>query len=413
MSLKSCSIIFAVIAVGLTYIFYTPLPDDAVEPWKQLLGRSLCRIVFGSANIAELLGYNGVNTIRSLGDGSQEITPDEDLEISDAKFNGVDVRIYKPKNIDYNNPGLVYLHGGGWTIGTIGSYDPLVKKIAKSSRFVVVSVGYRRAPEHVFPAAFDDCLTATRYFFKNAKQYSVDPTRIGISGDSAGGNLAAAVTLKLSKDADPNIKPKAQVLIYPALQALDLNLPSYRRYNDDGGPFILAKPMMTKFWLYYGEGNLKLLQQFLENNQFISEIKNTKFYSYIDRKQLPEKYLTEEDKSPFSTNGNKELFDRVSKWLLDPHFAPLLATDEDLKKLPPTYILTAEYDPLRDDGFLLTSRLRSLNKEVVHSHFDGVQHAFVALTFLESYGRAVDDITKFLDNYVLHDMDMIKMNLGI
>ncbi|KAJ8313453.1 hypothetical protein KUTeg_008994 [Tegillarca granosa] len=370
MSLKSCSIIFAVIAVGLTYIFYTPLPDDAVEPWKHLLGRSLCRIVFGSANIAELLGYNGVNTIRSLGDGSQEITPDEDLEISDAKFNGVDVRIYKPKNIDYNNPGLVYLHGGGWTIGTIGSYDPLVKKIAKSSRFVVVSVG-------------------------------------------AGGNLAAAVTLKLSKDADPNIKPKAQVLIYPALQALDLNLPSYRRYNDDGGPFILAKPMMTKFWLYYGEGNLKLLQQFLENNQLISEIKNTKFYSYIDRKQLPEKYLTEEDKSPFSTNGNKELFDRVSKWLLDPYFAPLLATNEDLKKLPPTYILTAEYDPLRDDGFLLTSRLRSLNKEVVHSHFDGVQHAFVAFTFLESCGRAVDDITKFLDNYVLHDMDMIKMNLGL
>lgn len=203
------------------------------------------------------------------------------------------------------------------------------------------------------------------------------------------------------------------MLIYPALQALDLNLPAYRKYNDDGGPFILAKPMMTKFWLYYGEGNLKLLQQFLENNQFSSVIKNTNFYNYVDRKRLPEKYLTEEDKFPFSQNGNQELFDQVSKWLLNPYFAPLLATDEDLTKLPPTYILTAEYDPLRDDGFLLTSRLRSLNKEVVHSHFDGVYHAFVTLGFLESSGKAIDDITKFLNDYVSHDMDMVKMNLGI
>ncbi|KAJ8310181.1 hypothetical protein KUTeg_012046 [Tegillarca granosa] len=240
----------------------------------------------------------------------------------------------------------------------IGTYDGFVSRIAKWSNYVVVSIGYRRAPKHVYPAAFDDCYKTTRYFISNAKKFNVDSTQIAISVyfrcnllsaiskiyfnkfmsmpysdcafrheitiDSAGGNLAAAVSSKLGKDGDPRFKLTSQTLIYPALQALDL----------DGGPFFLAKPLMIKFWLWYGEGNLNYFSDFAGNKQLTSEIKHTKYYEYIN----------------------------LSKWLLDPYFAPLMASDEELKDLPPTYVITAEYDPLRDDGFLFASRLRALNK---------------------------------------------------
>ncbi|KAJ8309730.1 hypothetical protein KUTeg_011595 [Tegillarca granosa] len=211
-------------------------------------------------------------------------------------------------------------------------------------------------------------------------------------GDSAGGNLAAAVSLKLGKDGDPRFKLTSQTLIYPALQALDLDLPAYRTYNDDGGPFFMAKPLMMKFWLWYGEGNLNYLSEFAENKQLIPDIKQ-----YINRTLLPKKYLSKQDQSPSLTKGNKQLFDKVAKWLLDPYFAPLMASDEELKNLPPTHVITAEYDPLRDDGFLFASRLKALNKTVVHSHYDGrsVIRVPISASVSKSVGRVATDNINF------------------
>ncbi len=110
-------------------------------------------------------------------------------------------------------PVQVYFHGGGWVIGDLDSHDWVCRAVANAANCAVVSVDYRLAPEHVFPAAFDDAVAATRWVFANAAMLKIDPERIFVGGDSAGGNLAATVALALRDDA--HIKLRAQVLTYP------------------------------------------------------------------------------------------------------------------------------------------------------------------------------------------------------
>jgi acetyl esterase len=123
------------------------------------------------------------------------------------------VRAYRPV-IDEELPALVFFHGGGWTIGDLDTHDVVCRQLALGARCAVFSVDYRLAPEHPFPAAVDDCFFATRFVFENAKTLGVDPQRIAVGGDSAGGNLAAVVALMARDAGGPPLA--YQLLIYPA-----------------------------------------------------------------------------------------------------------------------------------------------------------------------------------------------------
>jgi acetyl esterase len=123
------------------------------------------------------------------------------------------VRAYRPV-IDEELPALVFFHGGGWTIGDLDTHDVVCRQLALGARCAVFSVDYRLAPEHPFPAAVDDCFFATRFVFENAKTLGVDPQRIAVGGDSAGGNLAAVVALMARDGGGPPLA--YQLLIYPA-----------------------------------------------------------------------------------------------------------------------------------------------------------------------------------------------------
>ncbi|NXU29577.1 ADCL4 protein, partial [Thalassarche chlororhynchos] len=158
--------------------------------------------------------------------GRKTLGVDPKLFIKDLWFENVPVRIYQPKVPSASQRrGVMFFHGGGWVFGSLETHEKLCRSIARESESVVVSVGYRLAPEHKYPAAYEDCLNATIHFMKNIEHYGVDPARIIICGDSAGGNLAAAVSQTLAGRSDlPRLR--AQILIYPGLQALDFNLPS-------------------------------------------------------------------------------------------------------------------------------------------------------------------------------------------
>lgn len=135
--------------------------------------------------------------------------------VTDEKVGGIPVRVYvgqgPPTGI------VVYFHGGGWCIGSIDMMDNVAREIAHSSGAAVVSVGYRLAPEHPFPAGLDDCETVTRWAIRNAARFGVDPTSVVVAGESAGGNLAAAVTLRLRDAGGPPLA--GQVLIYPVVDS--------------------------------------------------------------------------------------------------------------------------------------------------------------------------------------------------
>jgi acetyl esterase len=134
-----------------------------------------------------------------------------------APHGAIPARIYTPKNLrtaDGLAPCLVFFHGGGWVIGDLDSHDVVCRKLAHEGELIVISVDYRRAPEHKFPAAVDDAIAATNWVASNAQQFSIDARRLTVGGDSAGGNLAAVVSIA-ARDGD-GPKLAGQVLIYPA-----------------------------------------------------------------------------------------------------------------------------------------------------------------------------------------------------
>src|SRR5262245_53887558 len=154
-------------------------------------------------------------------------------QVADARllvFDGtVAVRAYRPV-LDETLPALVFFHGGGWTIGDLDTHDVVCRQLASGARCAVFSVDYRLAPEHPFPAAVDDCFFATQYVRKNANSLKVDPDRIAVGGDSAGGNLAAAIALMAREQQGPALA--YQLLIYPATDQR-CEFPSHER-NAEG-----------------------------------------------------------------------------------------------------------------------------------------------------------------------------------
>ncbi|NWY05820.1 AAAD deacetylase, partial [Nothoprocta ornata] len=180
-------------------------------------------------------------------------TSDENVTVTETEFVSVPVRLYVPRERPGGlKRGLVYFHGGGWCIGEAGmrNYDHLSRQTSNDLNAVVVSVNYRLAPKHHFPAQFEDVYAVTKFFLRRSvlAQYGVDPARVAVAGDSAGGNLAAAVAQQLSNDPEVETKLKAQALIYPALQTLDMNLPSYQENQDKP---ILSRALMIRFWSEY------------------------------------------------------------------------------------------------------------------------------------------------------------------
>jgi acetyl esterase len=133
-----------------------------------------------------------------------------------APHGAIPARLYTPKTLRKNNglaPCLVFFHGGGWVIGNIETHDVVCRKLAHEGKLLVLSVDYRLAPEHRFPAAVEDAITATQWAADNAKDYGIDASRLMVGGDSAGGNLAAVVTLAARDSNGPKLA--GQVLIYP------------------------------------------------------------------------------------------------------------------------------------------------------------------------------------------------------
>ena len=238
----------------------------------------------------------------------------------------VPVRVYVPVDEPGPRPVLVYFHGGGWVIGDIESHDSTVRKLAAASGVTVVSVDYRLAPEDPFPAAVDDCLAAVRWVVDNAGDLDVDPSRLAVGGDSAGGNLAAVAARRLRDDGVP---VAFQLLVYPVTDGT-MGLPSY---DENAEGYFLTRDTMAWFWNHYVGGEHR-------------------------------------------TN---------------PLASPLHAPDEALVGLPPALVITAEFDPLRDEGEAYGARLAGAGVATMTTRYDGVIHGFFSMSDMIPEGEAAID----------------------
>ncbi len=248
-----------------------------------------------------------VRATRKPGPAGPEVHRVEDMEIA-GPDGPVPVRIYWP-SAETNLPILLWYHGGGWVIGTLDLADSTARRLASLGQCIVISVDYRLAPEHQYPAGRDDSYAALVWAYQNAKRFGGDSTRIAVGGDSAGGTLATVVAAMARDRA--GISLAFQVLIYPVCDAA-MNTESFRVNRTFG----LTPEAMAWFWDHY---------------------------------------------LPAGT-------DRT-----DPYISPLRGT---LAGLPPAYLVTAECDPLRDEGNAYAEALRAAGVEVDSECFAGQIHTF-------------------------------------
>ena len=254
-------------------------------------------------------------------------------EITNTTIQGpagdIPVRVYSPLagNAD-TLPGLMFFHGGGFVIGDLDSHDAICRGLANGGQCRVIAVDYRLAPEAPFPAAVEDCYAALNAVRKDADAFGVDPARMGVCGDSAGGNLSAVISQMVKENGD--IPLKVQLLIYPATQ-INADTPSMRE-NAEG--YVLEKGTMDWFMGHYTSGGY--------------------------------------DAS-------------------DPRISPLLA--DDLSGLPPATVITAGFDPLRDEGKAYAVKLAAAGVPVKYINYEGMMHGFVNMAGVLDVGReAVADL---------------------
>ncbi|XP_062608027.1 neutral cholesterol ester hydrolase 1-like isoform X2 [Saccostrea cucullata] len=281
------------------------------------------------------------------------------------------------------------------------NYDLFNQRLSKETGVVIISVEYRLSPQNPYPAGLDDIKNVVSYVFNNARDLGVDPGRIAVGGDSAGGNLAAAVQLR------PEMRGKIAMLILlvPVLQAVNMKTIGFIE-NVEYLNKSINDPQMTNFFLNYLNLDHSLCGAFLNNLHTSADFKRGKYKFLFDQQTyLPDKYIRSKElrlKRPeVEYIGNETLFKELKDKLTDPTIFPLMASDEELSHFPFTYVLAAGYDLIRDDAIMFAERLRHLNKDVELSHIaDGFHNALLMFDgpLQTNVGvRIVNDIIRVLE----------------
>jgi len=249
--------------------------------------------------------------------GGEDVEVIEDRNLLTSDGQDMAIRIYRPKGMVAESPVMVFFHGGGWVVGNINSHDGQCRGLANSSGVTVIAVDYRKAPEYPFPTPPEDCYSAVCQIVDSSEEFSIDPNRLAVAGDSAGANLATVVC-QMSRDRNgPEIKH--QMLFYGVF---DIDPDRWPSHTENGEGYILDREMIRWFYRHY-----------VGSERFVDE----------------------------------------------PYASPINA--EDLSGLPSAQVITAEFDPLRDEGEAYAKALKSAGVETYYECVPSLTHAF--LVFFE------------------------------
>ncbi|XP_059380142.1 neutral cholesterol ester hydrolase 1 [Carassius carassius] len=387
--MRPISIVAILLSVAAAYYIYLPLPSTISEPWKLMFMDSILRGVMHVSFLAHNLGLSRPFDVAKYAASWDEIKGPPSspvIRVTETSFGGVQAQVFESTAADQEPPlkrGVVYFHGGGWTLGSgkMQTYFLQCWSMAEELDAVVISIEYTLAPEARFPDQYNEAIQASKHILtaEVLSRYSIDPKRVAVSGDSAGANLAAAVVQQMALDNSASIKFKVQALLYPVLQALDFNTPSYQQ---NGHIPILHRPLMARFWLEYLNGDPRLVTSLLANHHSIStpsqEIAAAKAKTNWT-KLLPVAFQ-KSYKPVFPLHGDPKLLEKLPG-LLDVRASPLLAETEVLKAVPPAYIMTCEHDVLRDDGLMYATRLEEAGVHVTVDHVEDGFHGCLSFAF--------------------------------
>jgi acetyl esterase/lipase len=370
------SVVLPVIIV-IRWLFHITLPAGCSQPWKLYLlmaSRQILRII--GLCIMYILGHEAAIKIIRYFENQGSPKSDDNVKVSECTFDGVSVWIYEPRKDIAQGTGIMFIPGGGWALKNPSNYDHVTREFCRVLGAVVVSVNYRKVPEYKFPVPLEDCEAAYKYFVHHSQDYGVDSKRIALAGDSAGGNLVAALVLKL-RDEKFEVQPSLQVLIYPALQSILTDTPSYNK-NDSSA--IVLKSIFVRLALLYIKGyyTKELCNAILENKHTTEDIKQTYNSSYLNIAKLPKQFVPNDycqNKNITPSQSDGKVWNIIKTEFLNPYVAPLLA--DDLRNLPPTYVMTMEEDMLRDDGLLYVERLKQADNQVTHAHHWNAIHDMI------------------------------------
>jgi len=253
-------------------------------------------------------------------------TVDHQIDLGDDQMR---IREYIPENFKENDHSMLYFHGGGFSIGSIRTHDPVCKFLSEMLGWKIFSVEYRLAPEHRFPVPLEDCDKSMDWLIENADQFEIDINKIAVGGDSAGGNLAACLCIKRIEEG--KIQPERQILFYPAV--------------DTGGDYESIKTFTDGYFLLTKE----LLEWF--GNNYLDESDHTNIYA-----------------------------------------API--NYDKLEMVPPALIITAGFDPLRDEGKAYAEMLQKNGVKVDYKEYPSLIHGFLNFTIAPECMRAMEEISE-------------------
>jgi acetyl esterase len=284
------------------------------------------------------LSGDSVAESRQQLDAMMELAGDDPVSVGEvvgftipAEGRDISARAYVPRD-EGLFPTVAFFHGGGFVLGSLEGYDNFCRLLAKRSGCLVVSVDYRLAPEHPWPAALEDAYAAARWLSNNAEQFSGDGSRLAVAGDSAGGNLSATVSILARERGMPEID--RQILLYPAVTYME---PMESRAENGTGYFLTAEDLV---WF---------VDHYIENE--------------LDA--------------------------------YNPLTFPMQA--RDLSELPPAFVMTNGFDPLRDEGIAYADRLREAGVEVEHTNYESMIHGFLNMEgIVDRAHDGIDEIATHL-----------------
>uniref|UniRef100_F6WV88 Alpha/beta hydrolase fold-3 domain-containing protein n=1 Tax=Ornithorhynchus anatinus TaxID=9258 RepID=F6WV88_ORNAN len=314
---------------------------------------------------------------------------DPALHITNTCFGPVPVRVYQPKaRAPGPRCGIIFCHGGGIVLGSLETHD-----LTNGWPSLLVS-RYRLSPEHKCPTGLEDCLRASEHFLKTLKDYDVDPARLVAMGDSVGGSLATAICQDfVCRPGLPRLR--AQVLIYPFLQGVDFQLPSFQQ-NQSVPPL---NQFLTVYCVTTYLGVDSTLIEAVSKGAHVSPEMRTKLRRWLGMDNLPEKF-TKGYRPPRPAPFREDVY-QVVKQVFASTISPLLAEDDIISQLPETCLISCQFDSLRDDGLLYKKRLEDHGVPLTWHHmedgFHGVINTFdIGLASLPCGKRILDLVVGFV-----------------
>lgn len=399
---KSCRTLLLLITVILAILivrYYIPvhLPGPMVHPLKYKIISASFALVFDLSHfIQSTLGipyYTVLNTIVDSFDPIK-IRPFDrgQVKYHDEYVENVLVRIYTPLNSSQPSllPVVFFFHGGGFFFGSIYSHDTMTFHLSMYSGAKVIAINYQRTPNVHYPTPIDEGLRVIRHVMNHNEEFSIDPTKICLAGDSAGGNMAVVIERHLRDENRPKIR--AVLLLYPLLQLVNYRLESYRRFLPYRLLSILREETLTQVANFYV--NTSFSQDDLFNNRHLSHDDLDEFYSKV---HLNRSKIEIDDENSLRRNSHPD-----TKKLFDENVSPLLADDEILRQSPSTFIVACTYDVLLSDAQIYYSRLKLLNvANIIYREYRIFHGVMTFVDFPVAFDEAFDiinDSAQFIVN---------------